>query len=407
MKIKGSLKREANNYLVMPKIQKFLRDNKLGSVNFRTEGIKLIEKFSENSIESKEKVNVWLDECVKEGIKYLYITKVSFDRNISLYKSELFWKEFLDKHNFKKNIHINEYIDDNILNYKGIKLLYNNGLVSQVNIIMSLYYLDANSSYDNPIKESYPIFVDLDIDKKIITIRLKSKSKIYEIKVDGDGNQCIDLNKKISCDRMVNYVINKICSDIELTKMEEKQFCNEMESAYFKVLDEITRTPKEIKNKIDKFKEDNIKYINNMIEKTQISPSKYVNIIENDLNILLEKFISISYADKSIFKNEYAFPIRLIATDSEDTKVEETASDYQPLQTKAAFYDHKKIINEEQRCEGMTLAAYRKNTTYYGKTPFTAKCDLLKVKGLGRIRFIEYVEEEDIQNVLSRIISAL
>ncbi|MBY6931012.1 hypothetical protein [Clostridium botulinum] len=407
MKIKGWLKKDANSYIVMPRIHKFLRDNKLGSINFRTEGIQLIENFSENSLESKEKVNIWLDECVKEGIKYLYVTKFYFNKNINLYKSELFWKEFLDKYNLKKNIHVNEYIENNTLNYKSIKLVYDNGLISHINIIMALNCLDANSSYEHPIKENYPIFVDLDIDKEIIIVRLKSKSKIYEIKVDEDEQDCIDLNKKISCDKIVNRVINKMCEDIDLTKMEQGQFCNEMQCAYFKVLDEITKTPKEIKDKIDKFKEDNTNYIENMISKTQISPSKYSQIIEKDLNILLEKFISISYTDKSIFKTKYAFPIKLIATDSEDTKVEETASDYQPLQTKAAFYDHKKIINEEQKCEGMTLAAYRKDTTYYGKRPFTVKCDLLELKGLARIRFMEYVEEEDIQNVLSRIISFL
>ena len=407
MKIKLFLKKDTNNYIVMPKIQKFLKENNLGSADFRGQGLNKIEDFSNTSDEAKEKVNIWIDQCTREGIKHLYFTKVSFNKDDTLYKSELFWKEFSHKHNIQNDIHINEYTDDNILDYKGISINKDSGSISNICIVMSFSYLDATNSHEHPVKESYPIFAELDIKKRILIVRLKSKNKIYVYTTDENGINNINYDKKISCDKIINKIIKKLSLDIGFTQMDEGQICNEIEEAYYKILDEITKTPDIIKQKIVEFKDVNINYIKNMLANTQIPESKYFNLIQSDLNILLEKFISVSYPDKEIFKDSYAFPIKLVATDSEDTKVEETASGYQPLQTKAAFYDHKKIISEEKRCEGMTLAAYRKNSIYYGKTPFTIRCDLLKTKGMGRLRFLEYVEEEDIQNVLSRIVSIL
>lgn len=57
----------------------------------------------------------------------------------------------------------------------------------------------------------------------------------------------------------------------------------------------------------------------------------------------------------------------------------------------------------EEVCDGMRIAVKRLDRKYYGAEPFIAKLDY--IKGFARIRIEEYVEEEDIQNVLSRVIS--
>lgn len=408
MKIKASLKREANKYINMPKIQKFCKENDLGYADLRPNGIKTIEEFADSSEENREKVNIWLDECVKEGIKHIYLSKIIFIENEEKYKSEFFWKQFIKKYDIKENLHINDCNSEEGIKYSGIHLEIENNVVKKVNLLLSLLVADASKSHTNPAIEGYPIFIELDISKNLIIIRLKSKSKMYRTKVIDEEKEirAIDLDNKVSTEGIAYNLIKKLSRNIGFVTTDSKTFNDEIKNAYYAILNEIVETPKDIKDTITMFKELNQKYISDMIEKTEIS-CKYTESIEEDLNMLLEKFISISYPDKNIFKQSYAFPVKLTATDSEDTKVEETAANYQPLQTKAAFYDHKKIINAEKKCDGMTLNVYRRDTTYYKKIPFVVKFDFLYGKALSRIRFEEYVEEVDIQNVLSRITAVL
>lgn len=405
MKIKDSLKRESNKYLVVPKMLKFCRKNKLEG-NFRYQYIESIEKFAEESEENLEEVNKWLDEAVMEGIKYIYIGKIEFVKDDFWYKSELFWKDFMNKFNIKSNVHINDCESYDELTYGGINITIENKNVQKVNLIISLMTADATKSYEHPYIEGYPIFVEIDIDKKNIVARLKSKSKLFRVK-DDNKIKVIDIDRKIGFDKLAYQVVKKISSDVGFNIMDNREFHEIIKSSYYKILDEITKTPDEIVHIINKCEQLNSNYIDDIIKETTIDEEVYRGKMKEDLNMLLEKFISISYPNKDIFKGAYAFPIKLIATDSEDTKVEETSSNLQPLQTKAAFYDHKRIIQTEKKCDGMKLVVNRNDTKYYGRYPFIVKCDFVSIKGLGRIRFDEYVEEVDIQNVLSRVISTL
>lgn len=402
--IKDSFKKEGNKYLVNSVIKKFCKENSIDSLDTRNEGIISIEDFANRSIDNKEKVDCWLDKVIKEGIKHIYISKISFLQESTLYKSELFWKTFSNKYDLKK-VHINSDNSSRSLEYRGIEFAYNNGNISEVYIYLSVLYILPNDSHQDGDIEVCPIFVDINIDKKIVSVRIKSKTNQYKIKNGSTFQDKIDYDNKITNDKIVKEVMDKLARDIGFYRIDLKEFENEVYFAYFNILKEMTNTPEEIQEKIDKSEEMIEKYITELLTRLNI-PLNYKESAKGDLRTLVEKFSAISYPDKSIFtENSFAFPVKLSATDSEETRIEESASNFEPLQIKGAFYDHKKIILSEEVCDGMRICVNRINKLYYGSEPFITKLDFRK--GFARIRIEEYVEEEDIQNVLSRVISNL
>ena len=401
--IKDSFKKEGNKYIVFPEIKKFCKNNEIDLPSNRVDGLCSIESFADKNSINAEKVNEWLEKIIKEGIKHIYISKVSFFKDKSLYKSELFWREFTNRFNIE-NIFVNNDAGTNKLKYKSIKFTKINSSISVVHLYMSMLVAQPEPDHESGDIELYPVFIDIDIEKEIVIIRIKSKSNQYKTKSGITFKQKVDFNNKITNDKIVKEIIDKLAIDIGFNRYQFDEFKDEIEFAYYSLLKEMTSTPKIIEEKLEGCKGIIENTISNLLKTLGISEQHYRDAATADLRILLEKFTAISYPDKDIFtENSFAFPVKLSATDSEDTKIEESSSNYEPLQTKGAFYDHKKIIMAEEVCDGMRIAVKRLDKKYYGAEPFIAKLDY--IKGFARIRIEEYVEEEDIQNVLSRVIS--
>lgn len=401
--IKDSFKKEGNKYIVLPAIKKFCKNNSITLPATRVEGLCSIESFADMNTTNAEKVNEWLEKIIKEGIKHIYISKVSFFKDKSLYKSELFWRDFTNRFNIN-NIFVNNDNGNNELKYKSIKFTKTNSSISIVHLYMSMLVAQPEPEHESGDIELYPVFVDIDIDKGIVIIRIKSKSNQYKTKAGSTFRQKVDFNSKITNDKIVKEIIDKLSIDIGFNRHQFDEFKDEIEFVYYSLLKEMTSTPKVIEEKLEGCKEVIENTMSDLLKTLGISEEFYGDAATADLRILLEKFTAISYPDKSIFtENSFAFPVKLSTTDSEDTKIEESSSNYEPLQTKGAFYDHKKIIMIEEVCDGMRIAVKRLDRKYYGAEPFIAKLDY--IKGFARIRIEEYVEEEDIQNVLSRVIS--
>lgn len=186
-----------------------------------------------------------------------------------------------------------------------------------------------------------------------------------------------------------------------------------MKSTYYKILEQFTTTPTVIRTEIQKVQDRISMFINETFTELDITPDKEFNVTEDtvetnyeqaerDLEIFIEKYISINYSDSDVFvRDKDAYPIRLRLTDAEYTRIEETTADKEALQCKPAFFDNKKALEYEKSCDVLELCYNRINKRYYGNDPyivtFTTK------GGFGIIMFRQFVEEEDIQNVLSRI----
>lgn len=389
-----------DEYIVINTMKKFCNDNGLGSIYLKEDGFSKIEEFYTKNDDNKKLVDDWIEKVLKEGQKYIYLRKISYESNIL--KSELYWKDVIKTEFGRKDMEdTNKYRFSNDLEINKITYTKDE-YVEKVNISMGLMVLEPIIKPQFKTRKIiYPIFVDLDIKNDLLHIRIKSKSNIYKINEDNQNN----LGDKINNDSIINevqkYLSEKFQFKIETIDKNENTFYK----AYYKVFDELTFTPEHIQKKIDSKKE-NVKKLRDSIFQDLNLDIRHKEDAQKDLEIWLEKFISLSEKDKSIFTNDrQGYPIKLIATDKEDTKIEEVSGDRSPLQSKSSFFDHKKIIKNEESCDGMTLAYKRENTKYYGKSPFTVL--FFYRKGNGVLRFQDYVEEEDINNVLSRIIESI
>jgi hypothetical protein len=134
-------------------------------------------------------------------------------------------------------------------------------------------------------------------------------------------------------------------------------------------------------------------------------PENQISGLHCDIRNLFEKYISINRQDKEIFtRKRNAYPVKLCATDEEDSHVDQAAGgDAGPLQSKAIFFDNKRMIDNDKTCDGLTLKWRRNTRTYYTET-FTVR--ISEKKGKCNLSFKEYTAEEDIQDVLFSIIDA-
>lgn len=81
-----------------------------------------------------------------------------------------------------------------------------------------------------------------------------------------------------------------------------------------------------------------------------------------DVSNTVEKYLSINWKDKKVFMQDRdAYPIRISATDEEESKVEQTAALTEPLQMKAVFFDNKKMLYKSKSCDGVSFRWKRKN----------------------------------------------
>lgn len=126
--------------------------------------------------------------------------------------------------------------------------------------------------------------------------------------------------------------------------------------------------------------------------------------IESDIKNIVEKYLSINWKDKDIFiKDRDAYPVKLSATDEEESKIEQTAAALEPLQTKALFFDNKKMLYKNKSCDGIIFKWKRNN-------PINGQDDEFKVrmgvtpKGECIFKFTEYTVKEDMENVIFSII---
>jgi len=174
-------------------------------------------------------------------------------------------------------------------------------------------------------------------------------------------------------------------------------------------MDEYSSTPNEIakvmQNNRDKIKEISaaIQSLCKVPDKCNI-PDLMMKDVDEDILNVVEKYLSINWSDKNIFiQDRDAYPIKLSATDEEESKVEQSAGLEEPLQTKALFFDNKKMIYKSKQCDGIVLR-WKRKTTLRSKESFFKVRIFVNPKGNCVFKFSEYTSKEDIENVIFSII---
>lgn len=402
MRIPRSFRTESSEYLTIPILKSFCNSVNLRTTYDRAQLIESIETFSEQNQENEKIVSKWLDGVLKEGIKHIYARKVfAQDNRMELLKYETtalsILREVFPTCPMTPVIQGNHNKDITVQNYGYI---ITNGVIDSIWFTLTQLLLEANGVSEPGDKIIYPIFIDIDLKNGYIIGRAKSKANIF----NDDGSGISSEKTRTTVDKQIKLGIDKIIKQLNLT-IESVESANAgFKHALYKTLCDFTFTPDEIKEQIDDYELVIDQFIIQTFKDLDIDPLKDRNYekAQSDIRIFIEKYISINYPDRSIFtKDREAYPIRLASTDSEQTRVDEASGNSEPLQCKEKFFDNKKSTVLEMTCDRLTLC-YNRKERYFGNTPFIVK--ILTKTGYCILRFESYVEEDDIQNVLSRII---
>ena len=164
------------------------------------------------------------------------------------------------------------------------------------------------------------------------------------------------------------------------------------------MLEKYTQTPKEILELMSGKTTETDELVDSLMKNICNLPNNYREDVKSSILNMIEKYFSISYPDKKIFtKDRDAYPLKLNATDEEDSTVEQTAALENPLQSKAIFFDNKKMLQKSQSCDGASFMFNRRNSLYCSKQ---FKVRVVIEKDYCTLKFTEYTMEEDIIYVL-------
>lgn len=183
-----------------------------------------------------------------------------------------------------------------------------------------------------------------------------------------------------------------------------------LKNKIFKLLDKYSQTPTEIAAIISDH-DDLIQQIYSTIQgictipNLCVLPQSMQLDVVGDISNIIEKYLSINWKSKRIFiQDRDAYPIKISATDEEESKVEQTAASTEPLQTKALFFDNKKMLYKSKSCDGVTFRWMRKNPISSQSSSFCVRI-AANPRGECVFKFSEYAAKEDIENVVFSIIN--
>lgn len=395
---------EGEGFITLPALKRFIKE--IGKKEFKTTEdrstlLKNIEKYANESTQNKEKVLNWLDSILKEGIKEVHIKllnnsveKRAFLKNNGCVK-KILESNIYDKSNrhlyntYDKKLRLFRY---DIGHYKGEKV---------ITLYMGKMLYTAIKKENTYRTIIYPIIVDIYPDQDIVAIRAKSKADMYQY----TENFVVEVASRTYVDKEIEDAFDYVLKLFSFDFVKQTETFIEFKRRLFLLLDKYTKTPDcilqmmhEKKGEIEKIKQLIINDICNL------NIYKYGNDIETDVSNMIEKYFSISYKDKSIFtKDREAYPLKLLASDDEESRVEQTAGLAEPLQSKAIFFDNKKMLQKTKKCEGVKFVFKRLNTMYTSKEFIV---NIVVKKDYCAFKFTEYTMEEDILNVLFSFITS-
>lgn len=387
-------KTESETYITVPAMRQFIReiDPDKAPVAIRSELIEIIENYAQISEENAENVRKWVDDLCRQGIIELRISSLEFDMSdLAILQDNSAVKKMISAAS-QSNSHITTQKPTRDFRiFQCCEKHADLGKIISVALCKTVFVLPSSK---NPYTLSFPVFIDIYVDKSMLIVRGKSKSTLYDY-VNGTFN--IDINGPLTLDNLLSEALNAV-REISGLKLKVVKDQNQLKHRLYRLLDKFTATPPEIECLMQQ-NEVQIANVAKLIKQDICNlTSTFEDDVLWDVKNLVEKYFSISHSDKSIFtKNREAYPLKLIAKDDEDSKVEQTSALSEPLQSKAIFFDNKKMMQKSLCCEGVLFVFRRLDPLYFGKE--------YKVSFEGKpkwfaIKFHEYTLEVDIQHVL-------
>ncbi len=392
---------EDESYITIPALKRFAREKKnedLKTTVDRPQLLQDIENYANQSPENETEVLDWLDQVLVEGIK---------DVQIKLIDDESFTTSFIDQDEFvekvleplivnKTNRHLNKGYTESLGVFR-YEITNESVFGRRIRLYMGKLLCTFDKKH-GAATVPYPIAVDVYCDAGIIVARAKSKSGLYKYEEDFVLEKATPTKSEKETAAAIKWVAEKLVLNTRKSFEAETVF----KSRLYDMLEKYTKTPTEIINLMDAKKTEIDGVVETVMHQICNLRTAYREDVKSNVLNMVEKYFSISYPNKQIFiKDREAYPLKLNATDEEDSKVEQTAALEEPLQSKAIFFDNKKMLQKSRACDGVTFMFARLNTMYCSRQ---FKVKIVVNKDYCMLKFTEYTMEEDIIHVLFSLI---
>lgn len=392
---------EDESYITIPALKRFAREKKnedLKTTVDRPQLLQDIENYANQSPENEAEVLDWLDQVLVEGIK---------DVQIKLIDDESFTTSFIDQDEFvekvleplivnKTNRHLNKGYTESLGVFR-YEITNESVFGRRIRLYMGKLLCTFDKKH-GAATVPYPIAVDVYCDAGIIVARAKSKSGLYKYEEDFVLEKATPTKSEKETAAAIKWVAEKLVLNTRKSFEAETVF----KSQLYDMLEKYTKTPTEIINLMDTKKTEIDGVVETVMHQICNLRAAYREDVKSNVLNMVEKYFSISYPNKQIFiKDREAYPLKLNATDEEDSKVEQTAALEEPLQSKAIFFDNKKMLQKSRACDGVTFMFARLNTMYCSRQ---FKVKIVVNKDYCMLKFTEYTMEEDIIHVLFSLI---
>lgn len=397
------------DYITLTAIRSFMRNHPEGKFKVslpREELLDSIIDFGNQNDSNSETVLNWIDAVLQEGIKDIYLQYAPISEEMQLlFTSKSGIENYLDAY---RNKTLNHHV---CMNTYGQQYILVSALYIENSKRITFVYcrkLHVHDKKNRTTKEiDYPVIADYFLDSAWLLIRAKPRSNLYIFNPDGfdiEEAESTTTEKEI---RLVSSLVGKILQ----VQKESKSFISaQLKNKIFNLLHAYSNTPTEIA-KVMEEKKSEIQDIANNIQTLCTVPNccnisqSMAKDIKEDISNIIEKYLSINWKDKNIFiKDRMAYPVKLSATDEEESKVEQSAALEEPLQTKALFFDNKKMLYKSKQCDGVVFQWKRKNPENFLRDSFAVRI-FVNQKGHCVFKFSEYTAKEDIENVVFSIIN--
>ena len=392
---------EDESYITVPALKRFAREKKkedLKTTVDRPQLIQDIENYANQSPEKEEEVLDWLDQVLVEGIK---------DVQIKLIDDESFTASFVNQDEFvekvleplivnKTNRHLNKGYTDSLGVFR-YEITNESVFGRRIRLYMGKLLCTFDKKH-GAATVPYPIAVDVYCDAGMIVARAKSKSGLYKYEENFVLEKATPTKSEKEAASAIKWVAEKLVLNTRKSFEAETVF----KSQLYNMLEKYTKTPTEIIDLMNAKKTEIDGVVEAVMHQICNLRTAYREDVKSNVLNMVEKYFSISYPNKQIFiKDREAYPLKLNATDEEDSKVEQTAALEEPLQSKAIFFDNKKMLQKSRACDGVTFMFARLNTMYCSRQ---FKVKIVVNKDYCMLKFTEYTMEEDIIHVLFSLI---
>lgn len=398
--IPSSYRDNYEDYITLPVIKKFISENHICNLTQSREILlTAIEKYADICKNNEQQVLNWLDDILQEGIKesYLYIKEMEQSIKIIMNSIE------------SAQRHLNTYVSNDLNGHicgnsydKDFKLIKATAYDYEYGIKLIFLFCKKMINYDKITNVSkiidYPVIAEYYADSNWLLIKAKPKSNLYEYM----DNFNLDNGKSTNLEKQIKEIEDKLSVILGFISSDRRLVENTLKTKIFELLNRFSDTPEPIRIILNE-NEEMVRKISTAIQTASGAPDRQLTNVQEDIRNILEKYISINWKNKKDFKNDReAFPVKLIATDDEESKVEQESKSREALQTKEIFFDNKKRLYTNKKCDGAEFEWTRKNKGYFESEYFNVSFVIKKGKCI--IKFREYTEMEDIRNVLFTIV---